>query len=191
MKWFNIAFIFLIFILSSCRNESTYPKPKSYLRIDLPEKGYYEIGKNSCPFSFEIPNYATWKQRFKNNNSCSKAILFPQFNAEILCDYVPLENDIVALSEVFRNKMYDHSFKSTGIIERSWSDSENKVYGITYEIKGNTACNFGFLVTDSSKHVFLGQLMFQTKPNYDSLSPMIDFIIKDAERLIESFRWIN
>ena len=191
MKWFNIAFIFLIFIPSSCRNESTYPKPKSYLRIDLPEKGYYEIEKKSCPFSFEIPNYATWKQRFKNNNSCSKAILFPQFNAEILCDYVPLENDIVALSEVFRNKMYDHSFKSTGIIERSWSDVENKVYGITYEIKGNTACNFGFLVTDSTKHVFLGQLMFQTKPNYDSLSPMIDFIIKDAERLIESFRWIN
>ena len=191
MKWFNIAFIFLILIFSSCRNESTYPKPKSYLRIDLPVKGYYEIEKNTCPFSFEIPNYATWKQRFKNNNSCSKAVLFPQFNAEILCDYVPLENDIVALSEVFRNKMYDHSFKSTGIIERSWSDSENKVYGITYEIKGNTACNFGFLVTDSSKHVFLGQLMFQTKPNYDSLSPMINFIIKDAERLIESFRWIN
>ena len=26
----------------------------------------------------------------------------------------------------FRNKMYDHSFKSTGIIERSWSDMENK-----------------------------------------------------------------
>ena len=169
MKWFNIAFIFLILILSSCRSESTYPKPKSYLRIDLPEKGYYEIEKNTCPFSFEIPNYATWKQRFKNNNSCSKAVLFPQFNAEILCDYVPLENDIVALSEVFRNKMYDHSFKSTGIIERSWSDVENKVYGITYEIKGNTACNFGFLVTDSTKHVFLGQLMFQTKPNYDSL----------------------
>lgn len=191
MKWFNIAFIFLILIFSSCRNESTYPKPKSYLRIDLPVKGYYEIEKNTCPFSFEIPNYATWKQRFKNNNSCSKAVLFPQFNAEILCDYVSLENDIVALSEVFRNKMYDHSFKSTGIIERSWSDSENKVYGITYEIKGNTACNFGFLVTDSSKHVFLGQLMFQTKPNYDSLSPMINFIIKDAERLIESFRWIN
>ena len=45
MKWFNIAFIFLILILSSCRNESTYPKPKSYLRIDLPEKGYYEIEK--------------------------------------------------------------------------------------------------------------------------------------------------
>ena len=87
--------------------------------------------------------------------------------------------------------MYDHSFKSTGIIERSWSDMENKVYGITYEIKGNTACNFGFLVTDSTKHAFLGQLMFQTKPNFDSLSPMINFIINDAEKLIESFRWIN
>ena len=43
------------------------------------------------------------KQRFKNNNSCSK-VLFPQFNAEIMCDYVPLENDIVALSEVLEIK---------------------------------------------------------------------------------------
>lgn len=191
MRWFNIAFTFLVLMLSSCRNESTYPKPKSYLRIDLPEKGYYKIENNTCPFSFEIPNYATWQQRFKNNNSCSKAVLFPQFNAEILCDYIKLENDIVALSEVFRNKMYDHSFKSTGIIERSWSDAENKVYGITYGIKGNTACNFGFLITDSTKHAFLGQLMFQTKPNFDSLSPMINFITDDAEKLIESFRWIN
>ena len=42
MRWFNIASIFLVLVLSSCRNESTYPKPKSYLRIDLPEKGYYK-----------------------------------------------------------------------------------------------------------------------------------------------------
>ena len=191
MRWFNIASIFLVLVLSSCRNESTYPKPKSYLRIDLPEKGYYKIQNKKCPFSFEIPNYATWKQRFKNNNSCSKALLFPQFNAEILCDYIPLENDVLALSEVFRNKIYDHSFKSTGIIERTWSNTENKVYGITYEIKGNTACNFGFLVTDSTKHLFLGELMFQTKPNYDSLYPVINFIKHDAKKLIESFRWLN
>ena len=191
MRWFNITFNFLVLILLSCRNESTYPKPNSYLRIDLPEKGYYKIENNKCPFSFEIPNYATWKQRFKNNNSCSKSMLFPQFNAEILCDYIPLENDVLALSEVFRNKIYDHSFKSTGIIERTWSNTEYKVYGITYEIKGNTACNFGFLVTDSTKHLFLGELMFQTKPNYDSLYPVINFIMHDAKKLIESFRWLN
>ena len=67
MRWFKIAFIFLVFLLSSCRNEPSYPKPKSYLRIDLPEKEYYKIENYTCPFSFEIPNYATWKQRFKNN----------------------------------------------------------------------------------------------------------------------------
>lgn len=191
MKWFKLVFFLCVFSLFSCHDDPTYPKPKSYLRIDLPKKEYYKVENSECPFSFEIPNYATWQQRFKNNNPCSKAVIFPQFKAEILCDFIPVENEIADVSEVFRNKIYEHSFKSTGIIERSWSDEINQVYGITYEIKGNTACNFGFLITDSLNHIFLGQLLFQSKPNYDSLYPLINFIIKDAENIVETFRWIN
>ena len=63
--------------------------------------------------------------------------------------------------------------------------------GAHIEVKGNTACNYGFFLTDSLNHVFVGQLLFQSKPNYDSLSPMIKFIIEDAENLVESFNWIN
>ena len=191
MKLLKVSLTILIASFTSCNNEEPHPKPKSYLRIDLPKKEYYSVNSSTCPFAFDIPNYASWQKRFKNNNDCSKAVIFPQFKAEILCDYINVDNDISEISEVFRNKMYDHSFKSTAIIERSWFNDSNNVYGITYEVKGNTACNYGFFLTDSLNHVFVGQLLFQSKPNYDSLSPMIKFVIEDAENLVESFNWIN
>ena len=87
--------------------------------------------------------------------------------------------------------VYDHSFKSSAIIERTFENKRDKVYGLAYKIKGNTACNYAFILTDSANHFFSGQLLFQTKPNYDSLRPSVDFIIKDLEELIASFRWIN
>ena len=37
-------------------------------------------------------------KRFKNNNDCSKAVIFPQFKAEILCDYINVDNDISEVS---------------------------------------------------------------------------------------------
>ena len=87
--------------------------------------------------------------------------------------------------------VYEHSFKSTAIIERLWVNDSTNVYGLAYEIKGNTACNYAFTLTDSSKHFFSGQLMFQTSPNYDSLKPSIYFIKEDIEAMIASFEWVN
>jgi gliding motility-associated lipoprotein GldD len=95
------------------------------------------------------------------------------------------------MSESFRKMVYEHSFKSSAIMEKVWEDRDNNVFGLAYEIKGNTACNFAFTITDSSKHFFVGQLLFQSKPNYDSLEPSIKYIIKDLEEMISSFRWLN
>ena len=41
----------------------------------------------------------------------------------------------------------------------------------------------------SSKHFFSGELLFQTRPNYDSLQPSISFIEADIKKIIESFEW--
>ena len=70
-------------------------------------------------------------------------------------------------------------------------NEDEKVFALAYEIKGNTACNYAFTITDSSQHFFSGQLLFQTKPNYDSLKPCISFIIEDLEEMISSFQWVN
>ena len=182
--------LYLLLIATSCSQDPVYPKPKGYLRINFPIKEYYYI-KDSCSFNFHIPNYASWEKKFNHFSNCSKTIIFPEFRAEVLCDYIYLNDDLYEISEEFRKMVYDHSFKSSAIIERTFENKRDKVYGLAYKIKGNTACNYAFTLTDSANHFFSGQLLFQTKPNYDSLRPSVDFIIKDLEELIASFRWIN
>ena len=190
MKKLNIIIVFFIFFINSCDNKKSYPKPISYLRIDFQKKNYYSIQDN-CPFIFKIPDYSAWKNRTRKNENCNKTIIFPSFKAEILCDYITLDNNLIELSEAFRKTVYEHSFKSSAIVEKFWTNEDKKVFGIAYEIKGNTACNFAFCLTDSLNHLFSGQLLFQAYPNYDSLEPSIRYIKKDIDTLISSFKWTN
>ena len=189
---FNKVLIFILFIftLFTCDDDHYFPKPKSYLRINFPTKEYYAID-NNCPFTFKIPNYSAWVKKFNDNQPCNKAIIYPDFKAEVLCDYMTINDNLYEVSEDFRKMVYKHSFKSNAIIERVWENDSNKVYGLAYEIKGNTACNYAFTLTDSNRHFFSGQLLFQIKPNYDSLKPSIEFLQKDIEAMIASFKWAD
>ena len=61
--------------------------------------------------------------------------------------------------------VYEHSFKSSAIVERVWKNEDEKVFALAYEIKGNTACNYAFTITDSSKHFFFqGNYSFKLNP---------------------------
>ena len=124
------------------------------------KKEYYQI-KDTCFFVFKIPNYSSWEQKFKNYPSCNKTIIFPEFKAEVLCDYISLDNNLFEISEEFRKMVYEHSFKSSAIIERTWESEINEVYALAYEIKGNTACNYAFTITDSVNHFFLDNYFFR------------------------------
>jgi len=188
MKPLNSFLVLFLSFFLSCSQKVNHPKPISFLRIDYPEKEYYSID-SLCPYQFEIPNYSAWVHKFKNNPPCSKAIIFPDLKAELLCEYQGLNENLNEHFESVRSVVFEHSFKSSAIIERLWKNDSLKVYGITYEIKGNTACNYAFCLTDSVQHFFFGQLLFQCRPNYDSLSPSIEFIKEDLEKLIESFKW--
>ena len=64
------------------------------------------------------------------------------------------------------------------------------MYGILYDIHGNSASNLQFFVTDSSNHFLRGSLYFNTIPNSDSLQPIKQHIKDDLQILIESLNWI-
>jgi gliding motility-associated lipoprotein GldD len=64
-----------------------------------------------------------------------------------------------------------------------------KVYGLVFDIAGNTASSLQFYLTDSTKHFMRGALYFNTKPNIDSLQIVVDFIKKDVLHLINSTKW--
>ena len=64
------------------------------------------------------------------------------------------------------------------------------MYGILYDIHGNSASNLQFFVTDSSNHFLRGSLYFNAIPNSDSLQPIKEYIKEDLEVLMESVTWI-
>jgi gliding motility-associated lipoprotein GldD len=92
------------------------------------------------------------------------------------------------MSEDSRALAYKHTVKAEAINETR-VEGKNKVYGVYYDIEGNTASAIQFVLTDSTKHFLRGALYFYNKPNIDSISPVVQFIQKDIEHLINTFQW--
>jgi gliding motility-associated lipoprotein GldD len=79
--------------------------------------------------------------------------------------------------------------KADAITEQAYLNDENRVYGILYELKGNTASNIQFVLSDSTKHFLRGALYFNVNPNKDSIAPVVDYIREDIIRLVETLEW--
>ena len=186
--YLGLAFFFPNIFNPFWSKKNYHPKPKSYFRIDFPEKEYKSFDEN-CPFNFEIPVYAYVVNKFKNAPKCYKTILLPTLKAELICTYSELDTDFIEKSEKLRSNAFKHSFRAASIKERIHENFNKKVYGTIFEIEGNVACNYMFYLTDSLDHFFTGELLFLARPNYDSLQPAIKFIKSDIEHLIESFEW--
>lgn len=186
----NLIFIFLL-LLSICFscNRTYTPKPSGYLRINFPEKEYQRFD-NSYPYSFDLPVYAEATEDIDYNTEPYWInINFPQFNGKIHISYKPVIDNIYRYAEDSRTFVYKHAIKADAIEEQFYENKEKEVYSILYDIKGNAASSIQFVVTDSTEHFLRGALYFNTRPNKDSLAPVITFIREDIVRMIESFEW--
>jgi gliding motility-associated lipoprotein GldD len=165
------------------------PKPKAYIRIDLPEKEYRVFDSTPYPYTFEYPVYAQTVPDVQEGEKYWLNINFPQQNANVYLSYKDnryLDSNIAA-TLFYVDK---HISKSTGIETISYSDFDNKVYGTVFYIKGQeVASTMQFYLTDSSRNFIRGAFYINVRPNNDSLAPVIDFIQDDIEHLINTFRW--
>jgi len=180
----------LILLLCSCGQDYS-PKPRGYYKIDLPKKAYQQYSED-CPYAFEYPTYAKIQQdQAKGAQPCWKDVYFPQFNARLHLSYQPVtsEKNFNELVEDARTFAFKHTVKATAIDEAKIAYPEQKVYGIYYSIEGNTASSVQFFLTDSTKHYLRGALYFNEQPQIDSIQPVLNFIKKDVDVLIKSFRW--
>lgn len=191
----TILFVFAVlclgcFITSCDEEEEIYsPKPRGYFRIDMPAKEY-TLYENSCPFAFEIPKYAVInRDKHMNAEPCWLNIDFPQFKATIHLSYKKVENNIGTYLEDARNFAVKHQIKATGMNESVIIRDSSKVYGLLYDIEGNTASSLQFYLTDSTNHFLRGALYFNASPNTDSLKLVIDFIRQDVIQLIKTTKW--
>lgn len=172
----------------SCHENYT-PKAKGYVRVKYPVKAYREFDTNA-PFSFEYPEYARIvPDTAANAEPFWYNMVFPSLNATIYLSYKPVHGNLQDFIEDSRTLVYKHTIKAEAINESLIRNDSSDVYGILYDLKGNTASSLQFFVTDSTTHFLRGSLYFNSEPNKDSLAPVIHFIRKDVTHMINTLHW--
>jgi gliding motility-associated lipoprotein GldD len=192
MKKSILILFVLIGFFSSCTDDEDgvlTPKPKAYMRIDFPKKNYYSYD-STCPFKFQLPVYS--KVSFESNSNhepCWFNINYLPFNAQLHISYRNVENNLQKLIEDSRELAIKHQIKASGLEQTRIVFDSTKVYGLIYDIEGNTASSMQFYVTDSSNHFLRGSLYFNVAPNIDSLNIVVNFLKIDVHLLIKTLKW--
>jgi gliding motility-associated lipoprotein GldD len=188
----QLSFVLLLFFcVLSCR-EVHNPKPRGYFRIVFPEKEYSRFDSN-CNFTFDYPSYAIIvPDNEADAEPCWLNVVFPEFRAKIHLSYKEIKSRdaLYSLIEDSREMVYKHTVKADAIKETLIIQPEH-VYGLLYDLEGNSASVIQFFLTDSLNHYLRGALYFHVKSNRDSLDPVIDFIRDDISHLLKSFHWKN
>ncbi len=174
--------------LGSC-SKATIPRPYGYFRVDLPEHSYRTIDTLNLPFKFDLPANVQLVNHEAAGEKYWIDLNYTKLNASIYCSYKPVKNNLMDLMEDSRKIVYRHSIKADGINEKVYDHAQKKVYGILYDLKGNTASSLQFILTDSTHNFFRGALYFNNVPNKDSIAPMANYIREDVIRIMESFEW--
>jgi len=180
--------LLLMLLVPACQPSYT-PKPRGYIRIDFPAKEYV-LFDSVCPYTFEYPSYGKIvPDTDYNTEPCWINIEFPDFNGTIHISYKDVNQNLNEFIEDSRELTYKHTIKADAIKETVYTNPEQKVHGILYDIKGNAASSIQFYLTDSNTHFLRGSLYFNVQPDKDSLAPVISFFREDIIHLVESFAW--
>ena len=188
--------ISLIYCLLSCTRPAT-PKEYGYFRITLPPHEYTDSqseptmrgAQQQLPKASINYQRSTAAQLQPLDSPGWFNIHYPALNATIHCSYMPVHNNLKSLIDDSEEFVYSHTVKASAIPEQAYSDPVNRVYGVYYELEGNTATPAQFWVTDSTRHFFRASVYIDCIPNQDSLAPVIDYLQTDCRVLIESLRW--
>lgn len=201
-------------LINAC-NSSYTSKKKGYYKIDFPQRTYVKFEEKGFPYSFEYPAYAsivkdsTYFDR-DTLNPYWVNIDFPRFGGRIFLSYKAIGG-----KSTYKVKQADGAYKDSAginvfdymvndaykltskneIVASSIRDSlfrtPNGITGIFFRVGGNAATAKQFFMSDTTKNFFRGALYFDVTPNADSLKPVQDFLQKDIDHLINTFRWTN
>ncbi len=193
-KWFFLLGIIILaggiipFIWGGS-DDTSYPRPRGYFRIDFPEKKYEPIHDSLAPFSFETPWYSNIANAETDGTQWKANLQFGWYNATLHCFYIK-DSNLAAHVDFAREMAYTHKEMARKIEPVPLLHPENDTYGLMYEIEGEkVASNYSFYLIDSVNQYFRGALYFNQKPNSDSLAPVIDYLKADIDHLISTFKW--
>ena len=181
-------FLFAILFFISCSPDYS-PKPSGYFHIEFPSMTYKPLSDYQ-EFEFNIPIQAEVMKIPDTDNGKWFNLVYPQLNAQIYCSYFPITKaTLEQVSEESRKFVSRHMLKAEATQEQVFEDPEKKVYGIVYRLKGGIVSPVQFVLTDSVNSFFRGALYFNDVPNQDSIAPVLEYINKDIQVIIDSFRW--
>lgn len=185
----GLFFVMFTLLATACQ-QNYVPKPRGYFRIDLPERAYTEMD-STLPYAFSYPVYCKiTPDKFTPNEPNWINVEFPRLNGKLHLSYKKINNNLAKYIDDTHMLVSKHIPKAIAIEESQISNPEHHVYGTIYKIQGSEAASvYQFFLTDSVHHFLRGALYFNSEPNNDSLVPVIDFVSKDIDHLIETLHW--
>ncbi len=197
--WPPIAICLLalaVFSLQACE-PAAVPRPKAYPRVHFPERsGMQQFGSEQCPFRFELPDYYQIERKDEffgesTEHPCwGYNLNIPALNGTVFLTYKALGPDqrLDKLSEEAYRLTFKHARKAD-YIEPIEIATEHGAYGLLYAVGGDAASPLQFFVTDTVQHFLRGTLNFRSRPNADSLAPVIRFVSQDLREILGSLEW--
>ena len=187
----KVYFILVLIVCFSCENNSiSLPKPPTYLRLNLPEHSYKEF-VSPCGYRFVHSTLYTLNNVYDTlgNITCHKDIDLGILNGTIHLSYIEMKEPLATYVNFANNKVDEHKVKASAIEDQQIIRKKDKIYGTLFELQGDVASPFQFYLTDSVSHFVSGIVYFNSRPNYDSLKPTLDYLKTDLLKLVNTFKW--
>ena len=180
--------ILVVLVFASCGKTST-PKPYGYYRITTPDTAYvsFAVQYPSYPYSFALSRNAVVRPRSEEPYWIN--IYYPALDATVHCSYKPVLHNLRELTDDALEFVYRNASYATSIPEREYTHPEAKVYGVLFDLEGNTASSCQFFITDSTHHFFRASVYCNCAPNADSLAPVYNYLRRDVIKMVETFEW--
>ena len=202
-------------VLAGCGGGDFTPKPRAYLRIDMPEHDYWLVDSlcshpgdtlvfgtdtmiaitGSCK-TFPFPSEANTRVELREKDAPKGEewvdLLYPEWDGVVFLTYKRLHgaDDLRGQTDTSSRLLEKHYQFTSGIDEQEYSNPEANVYGTVYRLRGSrVASTYQFWLTDRERHFLRGALYLNKVPNNDSLAPVIEYIQADLDHLVETLRW--
>lgn len=201
---FTFQFSIFNLVLLACISctKATTPKPYAYFRITTPDTAYIPLADytpsplniqhstfNKYPYTFALSRNAVPQPRPEQGEQYWLNIYYPAFDATIHCSYKRVRNNLRQLTDDALDFVYRNASHASAIPEREFANPEARVYGVLFDLEGNTASSCQFFLTDSTRHFFRASVYCNCPPNADSLAPVYNYLRNDVIKMVETFEW--
>ncbi|MDR1202536.1 MAG: gliding motility protein GldD [Tannerellaceae bacterium] len=187
----KLAILIGTLLLGLCLSCSEYtPKPRGYLRIEPPAPSYRVLPLNELPYRFNVSSLSEVELPSVGDPAGWINLSYPSLGAKIYCSYLAIQPSTLGVAmEESRKLVVRQSQDAHSIAEQAYNNPEKRVYAYLYQLDGASVSPIQFTLTDSASNFFRGSLLYDRRPNGDSIAPVTHYLKDDIIELIQSFNW--